>query len=64
MTIWLREQGDGAEGRAMLVIELASRMDKPHGGFSAVDNRNTFEFAFHGISDRQFLTLLFNVRQR
>jgi hypothetical protein len=46
------EQGDGTERRAVLLIELAGRMDEAHGSLTAVHNRDALKVIFHKALDQ------------
>ena len=52
MAVRLGEESDGAQRRAMLLIELARRVDEAHGGFATVDNRYALKFEGHTDPDR------------
>jgi hypothetical protein len=49
MPIGLGEQCDCAQLGAVLLIELAGRLDKTHRGFTAVDNRHPLELLHHEL---------------
>jgi hypothetical protein len=53
MAVGLGEERDGAQRRAMLLIELTRRVNEPHGGFTAIDDRYTFKFVLHNPPDQQ-----------
>ena len=47
MAVGLGEERDGAQGCAVLLIELARRVDEAHGGFAAIHDRYALEFVVH-----------------
>ena len=49
MTVGLGEESDRAQGGAVLLIELAHRVDEAHGGFTAVYDRYALEFVGHQV---------------
>ena len=56
MTVGLGEKSDGAQRHAVLLTELARRMDESHRGFAAIDNRNSLEFIWHKGPDETIVT--------
>ena len=52
MTIGLGEERYGTQWHAVLVSELAGRMDEAHGSFPAIDNRNALKFILHRYPDK------------
>ena len=52
MAVGLGEERDGAQRGAVLLIELARRVDEAHRGFTAVDDRHALKFVLHKASDQ------------
>jgi hypothetical protein len=52
MAVRLGKKRDCAQGGAVLLIELADRVDKTHGRLTAVHDRYALEFVVHRFLDR------------
>ena len=52
MAVGLGEERDGAQRCAVLLIELADRVDEAHGGFAAIDDGHALKFVLHKSSDQ------------
>ena len=52
MAVGLGEERDGAQRGAVLLIELARRVDEAHGGFAAIDDGHALKFVLHKVSDQ------------
>jgi hypothetical protein len=58
VTVGIGKECDRAQRCAVLVIELACRMDETHGGFTAIDDSYALEFAPHKGPEQQMVTPL------
>jgi hypothetical protein len=47
MTVGFGEERDRPQRCAVFLIEFAGRVDKTHGGFSAIDDSHALEFLHH-----------------
>ncbi len=48
----VREEGDRPDRQSVHQVVFADRVDEPHGGFTAVDDREPFKVALHDSSER------------
>jgi hypothetical protein len=58
VTVGFGEKRDGAQRCAVLLVELAGRVDETHGGFRAIDDSHALKFMLHKGSDQQIATLI------
>jgi hypothetical protein len=57
VTVGIGEKRDRAQRGAVLVIELARRVDEAHGGFPTIDDCYALKFLLHKHSSQLLVTL-------
>ena len=57
VTVGLGIECDGAQRCAVLLIELARRVDETHCGFTAIHDGHTLKFVLHDFSDQAIVKL-------